>query len=333
MADRANPIPAELPGPDVAAGQALAARAAAVLRPTGALARFDEVAAWLAQWQRTNRPAVERPVAIVFVADHGVAAEGVSAYPAAVTSEMLRALQDGVATASAMARSVGALVSVVDCGTGRPTGNIRTEAALTEDRFATAWAGGAEAVQASDSDLLVFGEMGIGNTTAAAAVAAVLHGGPVEGWVGRGTGVDDAGWARKVDVVEQARARIHGTTDPLEVLRQVGGAELVAIAGAIVEARVRSVPVLLDGYVVTAAAAALEASRPGLLDHCVAAHLSPEPGHAALLGRLGRRPLLDLDMRLGEGSGALAAVPLVRLAATVVVDVATFADRGLRGES
>jgi nicotinate-nucleotide--dimethylbenzimidazole phosphoribosyltransferase len=324
-----DPLPASWPAADEVSGAAVAGRAATVLRPAGALARLDEVAVWLARWQRRARPAVEAPVAIVFVADHGVAVEGVSAYPAAVTAAMLGALRDGVATAAAMARAVGGRLVTVDVGTGRPTGNLAVEPALSAERFREAWQAGAAAVRAAAGDLLVLGEMGIANTTAAAAVAAALYGGPVELWVGRGTGIDDAALARKAAVVERGRARVGPGADPLEVLRQVGGAELVAIAGAIVEARLESVPVLLDGYVVTAAAAAVEVARPGALDHCLAAHLSPEPGHGALLERLGQRPLLDLGMRLGEGSGALAAVPLVRLAAAAVVDVATFGERGL----
>jgi len=326
---REDLLSGDLPGPDDASGRAVADRAATILRPPGALARLDEVAVWLARWQRSPRPVVARPAVVIFVAEHGVAAEGVSAYPSDVTESVLRALEDGVATAPAMARSLGASFNVIDVGVGRPTANLAVEPALSPERFEAAWAAGVDAVRSIDADLLVIGEMGIGNTTAAATVAATLFGGRVEGWVGRGTGIDDAGVARKAAVVARARDRVGAGADSLEVLRHVGGAELVAIAGAIVEARLVSLPVLLDGYVVTAAAAAVEVARPGALDHCWPGHLSPEPGHAALLQRLGRRPLLDLELRLGEGTGALAAVPLVRLAAAAVVDVATFAERGL----
>ena len=171
--------------------------------------------------------------------------------------------------------------------------------------------------------------MGIGNTTPAAAVVASLYGGPAEQWTGRGTGIDDEAWARKVAVVDEARAHVPSDARPMEILRHAGGSELVAIAGAIVEARVRSLPVVFDGFVVTAAAAPLEALVPGALDHCIAGHRSPEPGHALLLEKLAKEPLLDLGLRLGEASGALAAVPLIRLAATAVVDVATFEEWGL----
>jgi nicotinate-nucleotide--dimethylbenzimidazole phosphoribosyltransferase len=242
---------------------------------------------------------------------------------------MLRALRAGVATAAVMARELGARLEVVDVGVGRPTGDIRREPAMSADRFRDCFSAGRAAVATLDTDLLVLGEMGIGNTTPAASISATLFGGPAEEWTGRGTGVDDEAWARKVQVVDDARRRVGGDAGPLEVLRQVGGAELVAIAGALVEARLRSVPVVLDGFVVTAAAAALEVAGAGALDHCIAGHCSGEPGHRLLLDKLGKAPLLDLGMRLGEGSGALAAVPLVRMAAACVTDVATFGEWGL----
>ena len=324
---------ADLPGPDVASRDAVAARAATVLRPTGALARLDEVAAWLAAWQRTERPAVERPHAIVFAADHGVAAAGVSAYPAEVTVAMLDALEKGAATSAAMARALGVVLDVVDVGVARPTGDLRIEPAMDADRFDDAVGAGVEAVEraaAAGADLLVFGEMGIGNTTAAAAVAATLYDEPAAEWCGRGTGLDDAGLARKVEAVEACRARVRaGTADPIEILREAGGAELAAIAGATVAARRHSIPVVLDGYVVTAAVAPLASVRADALDHVIAGHRSAEPGHGRLLERLGLAPLLTLELRLGEGTGALAAVPLVRLAAVGVVEVATFQEWGL----
>ena len=317
------------PARDEQSASAIRERAADVLRPTGALARLDEVCAWLASWQRTTKPAVMKPAVVVFVADHGVTTEGVSAYPAEVTVAMLRALQEGVATAAAMSRSVGAELRVVDVGVGVPTGNIAVEPAMSDDRFQASFDVGRDAVADLDCDLLIFGEMGIGNTTPAAAVAATLFGGPAEEWTGRGTGVDDETWSRKVAAVEAARARIPADASPLEILRQVGGAELAAIAGAMVEARARSIPVLLDGFVVTAAVAPLAVLHAGALDNAIAGHRSPEPGHGMLLDKLGLEPLLDLGMRLGEASGALAALPIVRLAATVVVDVATFEEWGL----
>jgi len=337
MADRAAGGPdrqvahllAGAPGPHTEAAAAVAERARRVLRPAGALARLDELAEWLAAWQGTERPAVRRPAALVFAADHGVAATGVSAYPAEVTAAMVKALREGVATACVLARHVGATLEVVDVGVGHPTGDLAREPALDPARFRACLQAGRDAVAALDADLLVLGEMGIGNTTAAAAVTAILLDRSAEASTGRGTGVDEAGLARKRAAVEAARRRV-GTAAPMEVLRQAGGAELAALAGAALEARLRRLPLVLDGFVVTAAVAPLELLRPGALANAVAGHRSAEPGHQALLARLGLRPLLELDMRLGEASGALAAVPLLRLAAAAVTEVATFADWGLQ---
>jgi nicotinate-nucleotide--dimethylbenzimidazole phosphoribosyltransferase len=312
-----------LPAPDVEARARVAARAERVLRPRGALARLDEVAAWLAAWQRTERPAVRAPAAVVFVADHGVAAERVSAYPTEVTEIMLRALRAGAATAPALARGAGARLEVVDVGVGLPTANLRRGAAQTAQEFSESIARGRAAVAALDTDLLLLGEMGIANTTAAAATAAALFGGGAEDWTGRGSGIDEVALARKTEIVDEARRRVDGE-DALETLRQVGGSEMAAIAGAALEARLRSIPVIMDGYTVTASLAALEVTCAGALDHCIAGHCSIEPGHHRLLEKLGKVPLLDLGLGLGEASGALLALPLIRLAASSVVEVATF---------
>ncbi len=316
----------DLPGPDLAAGDAVRARAADILRPAGALQRLDELAAWTAEWQGTHTPAIERPAALIFAADHGVAAAGVSKYPIEVTGAMLAAFRAHQSTVTAFAASVGATVQAIDVGVGRPTGDIRVEAALSPERFEECVVAGRSAVESLDADLLVIGEMGIGNTTAAAAVAAALGDGTPDEWVGRGTGVDDEGLARKQAAVAAAVARIDGLTDPLEILREVGGAELVAIAAAVVAARLRNLPVLLDGYVVTASVLPLAVVRSGALDHCRLGHCSAEPGHRRLVGRLGMEPLLDLGMRLGEGSGAMAALPLVRMACVGITQVPTFTE-------
>jgi len=320
-----------MPSPDAESATAVRARADQVLRPAGAFARLDDIAVWLAGWQRTTTPGVRRPCVIVFAADHGVAQHGVSAYPPEVTAAMLAALEKGAASANAMADVVGARLVVHDVGVGRPTGALHLEPALTPQRFAECLAAGRDAVAAVETDLLVLGELGIGNTTAAAAVCTALYGGAATDWTGRGTGVDDAAYARKAALVDAARRRLADCTDPVEVLCEVGGAELAAVAGAVIEARARSIPVLLDGYVVTAAVAPLAALAASALDHCLAGHCSGEPGHRRLLARLGKTPLLDLEMRLGEGTGALAAIPLVQLAAACVTNVATFAEWGLTG--
>lgn len=315
-----------MPAADAGSAADVAARAAEVLRPAGALRRLDEVAAWVAGWQRTVTPAVHRPACLVFGADHGVAAAGVSAYPTEVTMAMRSAITQGKATINAMARAEGATVQLVDVGIGEPTADFRHEPAMSAQRFDAVAAAAIAAVDDLDADLLVLGELGIGNTTAAAAVSAALLGGEPSEWVGRGTGVDDDGMARKQQAVITACTRIAGVTDPLEILRQVGGAELVAMAAAVVAARHRRLPVVLDGYVTTAAVAPLAAVRADALAHCLAGHCSAEPGHGRLLAHLGMDPLLRLDMRLGEGSGAMAALPLVRMACAAVIEVPTFGE-------
>jgi nicotinate-nucleotide--dimethylbenzimidazole phosphoribosyltransferase len=267
---------------------------------------------------------------VLFAADHGVAGRGVSSYPSSVTASVMKAIEAGAATSPAMARAAGVDLTVVDVGVGFPTGDLAVEPALTEERLDQCVETGRRAVADLDADLVVLGEMGIGNTTAAAAVGAALFGGRSAGWVGPGAGLDSRGQAGKAAVVEEARRRVGGA-GPLEILRELGGAELAALAGAAVEARLRWLPVLLDGYVVTAAVAPLAVQAPGALDHCLAAHRSSEPGHGRLLARLGMRPLLDLDLRLGEGTGAMLAVPVVRMAAAAVTDVATFDEWGLEG--
>ncbi len=320
---------ADLPGPDLDARDQVAARAATVLRPAGAFARLDAVAAWLAGWQGTTAPRVDRPHVAVFAADHGVAADGVSAYPASVTAAMADAIRSGVATVTVLAREVGATLGLVNVGVGRPTGNIRVADAMTPDEFDTAAAAGAAAVEEADADLLVVGEIGIGNTTAAAAVAAATLGGAAADWVGPGTGVVGTALARKCDVVQAALDRV-GSVAPLHALRRLGGRELAAMAGAVAAARRCRLPVVLDGFIATAAVAPLAVARPGSLDHCIAGHCSAEPGHHRLLEALRLDPLMQLDLRLGEGSGALVAVPVIRMAAAAVVEVATFEEWGLQ---
>jgi nicotinate-nucleotide--dimethylbenzimidazole phosphoribosyltransferase len=314
-----------LPQRDEVAAAAVHERAAGILRPSGALRWLDEIAEWVAGWHHQPLPRIERPVGLIFAADHGVAAASpVSAYPTDVTQAMYLASQQQRSTITAFGRIAGAEVVTVDVGVGIPTGDIRTEAALNKERFQSVVEAAVAVVDDIDSDLLVLGEVGIGNTTPAAAVAAALAGGEVAAWVGRGSGVDDEGLIRKRAAVQSAVRRIAGITDPLEVLREVGGAELVAIAAACMAARHRSIPVVLDGYVVTASVLPLALTTSDALDHCTVGHCSAEPGHRRLLERLGKRPLLDLDMRLGEGSGAMAAVPLIAMACAGISEVPTF---------
>ncbi len=317
-----------LPGPDTGSRDAVAARGASTLRPPGAFARLDDVAAWLAGWQWRPTPRVEKPHVAVFGADHGVTADGVSAYPAEVTRAMVAAMDQGVATVTALAKQVGASFAFHDAGVGHPTANIRTDDAMTHDEFDEAVRVGVAAVEDVDADLLVFGEVGIGNTTPAAAVSAAVLGGPPGDWAGPGTGVGGDALANKRRVVEEAVARV-GAVDPIEALRRLGGKEIVAMAAATLAARHRGIPVLLDGFIATSALVPLHAVEPGSLAHVRAGPSSAEPGHVRQLDALGMDPMLALDLRLGEGSGAVAAIPLLQVACAAVVDVATFEEFGL----
>ncbi len=313
---------AALPPGDDAAAVAVMARQQELTKPPGSLGRLEELVAWLARWQGRALPRLDRVGVLVFAGNHGVTAQGVSPYPAAVTAQMVANFAAGGAAINQLAAVAGISLQVVPFALGTPTADITQAPALSEPEFTAALRAGAEAV-APGTDLLCLGEMGIGNTTAAAALCTALFGG--SGWAGRGTGVDDAGLARKQAVVDRAAAR-HAGADPLELARCLGGWELAAILGAVAAARRLGVPVLLDGFVCTAAAAPLARLMPGSLDHCQAAHVSAEAGHRRLLAALGMAPLLDLGMRLGEGSGAALAVPLLRAALACHAGMATFAE-------
>lgn len=319
----------QLPGPDSDAENAARSREARLVKPTGALARLEDIAAWLAAWQGRTPPAVRRPMVAVFAGNHGVAARGVSAYPADVTAQMVATFQSGGAAINQICAANNLGLKVLDLALDQPTGDITREAAMSERDCAATIAFGMEAV-AGGIDLLCVGEMGIGNTTIAAAISAAIVGGPVEDWVGRGTGVDDAGLARKQDAVREALALHAGALDdPLEVLRRLGGREVAAICGAILAARFERVPVILDGYSTGAAAAVLHAMDPGSIAHCLAGHVSAEPGHRMLLEHLGLEPMLDLGLRLGEGSGAALAAGIVKVAAETHAAMATFGEAGV----
>ena len=319
----------DLPPPDAKAAASAAARQAILTKPPGSLGRLEELVAWLAGWQGRAMPRLDRVDVLVFAGNHGVVAQGVSAFPASVTAQMVANFAAGGAAINQISRAVGASLRVIPLDLERPTADFTLEPAMSEVEFLAAVAAGGEAV-AADCDLLCLGEMGIGNTTAAAALAAALFGGAAEPWAGRGTGVDAAGLARKCRAIDAALAR-HGASlaDPLAAARILGGRELAAILGATLAARQRHIPVLLDGFVCTAAAAPLARLRAGALDHAIIAHTSAEAGHRRLAEALGMPPLLDLGMRLGEASGAAAAIPLLRLALACHAGMATLAEAGV----
>ena len=304
-------------------------RQSMLTKPPGSLGRLERIAAFLAGWQGRAVPQLENVSVLVFAGSHGVTAQGVSAFPAEVTAQMVANFAAGGAAINQLARQAGATLDVVELDVDRPTGDFTQGPAMSEDDFAAAVAKGRAAVK-PDIDLICVGEMGIGNTTAAAALSAALFGGSGTEWVGRGTGVDDAGLARKAAAVDAALAR-HGNAlrDPLEAARLVGGRELSAILGAVLEARLRSIPVLLDGFVATAAAAPLARLVDGGLAHALAGHVSAEAQHRRLLGLLGLDPILDLGMRLGEASGACLAVNILRGALACHAGMATFAEAGV----
>lgn len=302
-------------------------------KPLGSLGRLEEIVEWLAAWQGRSRPAIDRPLVAVFAANHGVAAQGVSAYPQAVTRAMMENFAAGGAAINQICATFGLGLKVFELALDIPTGDITEGPAFDEAACAATIAFGMEAV-AGGTDLLCLGEMGIGNTTIAAAIYHGLYGGKAADWTGRGTGVDDAGLKRKTAAVEKAVTlhRAH-LGDPLELLRRLGGREIAAMLGAILAARMERVPVILDGYVVTAAAAILHAIDPASIDHCLAAHVSAEGAHAEVLRRLGKKPLLDLGLRLGEGSGAALAAGIVKAALACHADMATFAQAQVPGKA
>jgi nicotinate-nucleotide--dimethylbenzimidazole phosphoribosyltransferase len=333
--DEIRALLAHLPGPDLEAGSAAATREAQLTKPEGALGRLEELAAWLATWQARHPPRVEHPRTVVFAGNHGVAARGVSAYPAAVTAQMVQNFIAGGAAVNQLCRVVDADLRVYEMNLETPTGDIVMGPAMTEEECARAIAYGMMAVEPG-IDALAIGEMGIANTTVAAALCMGLFGGEAAEWTGPGTGVAGAALQNKRAVVAAAVARHRlgpsdKAGDPFELLRRLGGLEFAAMVGAILAARIGRVPVVLDGFCSAAAAAVLYAADRHALDHCVAGHLSAEPGHRRLLERIGKPPLLDLGMRLGEASGATLALALLKAAAACHSGMATFADAGVSG--
>ena len=317
---------ADLRDPDPDAQADARVRQGELTKPAGSLGRLEELAVFFAGWQRRARPRIERARAAIFAGNHGVTVHGVSAFPASVTAQMVANSASGGAAINALAGAAGLELTVVALDLDRPTADFTIAAAMTDDECLDALNRGAAIVDA-DLDLIVLGEMGIGNSTAAAALCARSFGGDAAAWVGPGTGVDGHGIARKAAVVDRAIAfHADAPTSAFETLRRVGGREIAAIAGAVLRARQLGVPVLLDGFICGAAVAPLAADNPAIAAHCIAGHCSAEPGHRHLLDMLGLDPLLRLDMRLGEGSGAAVAANIIRSALAVHDQMATFAE-------
>lgn len=324
---------ASVPGADRDAVAMVRERDAMLTKPAGALGRLENLVEWLAAWQGKGQPSLDRPLVCVFAASHGVTKRGVSAFPAEVNRQMLDNFAAGGGAINQLCAAYGLGFKVFDLAIDLPTGDICEGPAFTEKECVATMAFGMEAI-AAGTDCLGLGEMGIGNTTIAAAIYAALYGGGAAHWVGRGTGVDAAGIERKVAAVDAALAHHAGHLhDPLQVLSRLGGREIAAMAGAILAARMQRIPVVIDGYVATSAAAILHAIDPAMLDHCLAGHVSAEGAHAEVLERLGLVPLLALGMRLGEASGAALAIGLLKGALACHRDMATFAQAGVSGRS
>ena len=327
--DEIRTLMAQLPGVDAESQAAVSTREPQLTKPAGALGRMEDISLWLAGWQGNSRPNMTRPRVTVFAGSHGVCAQGVSAFPVEVNQQMVENFINGGAAINQICKTVDAELRVMEVALEIPTNDFSQEPAMDDEGCAEAMAFGMSAIE-KGIDLFVPGEMGIGNTTSAAAIAYALFGGEAADWTGRGTGIDDETLKRKTRVVGDAiilhKNQFH---DAFDVLRCVGGREIAAMAGAILAARYQRVPVLLDGYVSCAAAAILGTLRSDALDHCLVGHISAEPGHKRLIEKLGKQALLDFGMRLGEGSGAALAIPLLRASAECHNGMATFVKAGV----
>ncbi|WAP67454.1 nicotinate-nucleotide--dimethylbenzimidazole phosphoribosyltransferase [Jiella pelagia] len=314
-----------MPGPNGAAVHAARHREEDLTKPAGSLGRLEELTQWLAAWQG-GAPHVDRPLVAVFAGNHGVTRKGVSAFPPEVTAQMVANFAAGGAAINQICAAYDLSLKVYDLALEIPTEDFTEDAAMDERTCAATMAFGMEVLM-DKPDLLCIGEMGIGNTTVAAAIFAALFGGTGADWAGAGTGMTGGSLARKAEVIDWGLAFHKGhLSDPLEVLRRLGGREIAAMAGAIIGARHQNVPVIVDGFVATAAAAVLHKLDPRALDHCLFGHVSAEQGHMRALETMGKVPLLALGMRLGEGTGAALAAGIVKAAARCHRDMATFAE-------
>jgi nicotinate-nucleotide--dimethylbenzimidazole phosphoribosyltransferase len=320
------------PDGDEAAVAAVRAHDAQLTKPPGSLGALEGMVEFLARWQGRAKPRLDNPMVTIFAGNHGVTDQGVSAFPREVTAQMVANFTNGGAAISQICALHEINLRVFELALELPTGDITLEPALDDKMCAATIAYGMEAI-AGKPDLICIGEMGIGNTTVAAAIYAALYGGTGADWVGRGTGVDDAGLKRKADAVDRALARHAGELHhPLAILARVGGREIAAMLGALLAARHQKVPVIVDGFVATSAAAIAHAVNPAAIDHCIFGHSSAEAGHARALAAMGKTGLLDLGMRLGEGSGAAMAAILVKTALHLHNNMATFESAAVSGK-
>lgn len=318
-----------LPVFDTSQAEAAMARQNSLTKPPGALGRLEELAVFMAGWQRCEKPTITKAQALVFAGNHGICEQGVNPFPQEVTAQMVANFEAGGAAINQLCRASGAALSVVALDLDTPTRDFTKGPAMQPEETLAALQRGAAAVDPKAS-VLILGEMGIGNSTIAAALAFACFGGTAGQWVGRGTGSDSAGQQLKARVIENGVA-LHANARGLAMLSALGGREQAAICGAVLEARAQSIPVILDGYICTAAAAALFDADPGLLDHCLVGHASAEPGHVQLLEAMNKTPILSMNMALGEGSGAALALGVLRAALECHNGMSTFAEAGVSG--
>ena len=300
-------------------------------KPSGSLGRLENIVGWISRWQGRHPPSAEDIQIIVYAANHGITAHHVSAFPSSVTKQMVENFKAGGAAINQLSLSLAATLKIVPLNLDEPTEDISVDAALDSEGYNSALKAGIDSVDVS-ADLVCLGEMGIGNTSIAAALCAGLFGGKAADWVGSGTGIDNDGLLRKIKVIDKALYHHRGSLDdPLELLRCIGGREFVAIVGAILSARLARIPVILDGYACTADAAVLYAIRSDTIDHCLVAHKSAEPGHSKLLEQIDKQPLFDFSLRLGEASGAAIAAGILKTAVSIHNGMSTFNEANVSG--
>ena len=313
---------------DETAAAAARARQDQLTKPPGALGRLEELAVFMAGWQGCERPRIDRAQALVFAGNHGICDQGVNPFPTSVTVQMVANFQNGGAAINQLCRLAGAELRVIALELDRPTLDFTKGMAMEVADLVGAIQIGKDAVD-PEADVIVLGEMGIGNSTVAAALAGATFGGTAEDWVGPGTGADDEIMANKIRAVNAGLKRHKGAATAASILGSYGGREQAAICGAVIRARELGIPVILDGFICTAAAGVLLANDRNALDHCLIGHESAEPGHRRLISVMGKAPVVGLDMRLGEGSGAAVALLVLRAALECHNGMATFAEAGI----